>query len=130
MPIDRKAPDVMKLGKDLKPGDVIRFEKRSNDTSIIMKINHLEKFYGGKDHYEFFSFNDCSCGTYTGHLDMNKKYTVIQGRDEIRGIFDRVELELLRHAADIMDHRRELIDIKSAAFDELNKKLEKKKKKR
>ena len=129
MPIDNEAPDVIKLGKDLKPGDIIRAERGSHDTYVIMRINHLQTFYSGKDHYEFFSVNDCTCGTYTSHLDMKKKFNVIQGRKEIIRIFDIIELELLRHAANIMDHRKELVGIKNVVFDDLNGKLNKKKKK-
>lgn len=129
MPIDTKAPDVIKLGKDLLNGDIIRSERGSHGTYVILRINGLKEFYSGESHFEFYDLNDCQCGTFSGHLDLNKKYSVVQSRDEIISAYNTVELDLLRHAADIMNSRNSLIGVRKEAFDRLNNKLAKKKKK-
>ena len=122
MPEDYEKEDSIKLGKDLKIGDCIRSKHGSHSGGIVFRINGLPGFY--KDpHYEVYDINSPMDGPYSTYLDMEAEFTVINSRKEILRYYDAVELALLSHAADIMDHRRDLMVVKRVAIDVLNNKL-------
>jgi len=123
MPKDNDRPDEKKLGKDLVPGDIIRAKKGSNDTCIIVGINNHKDFYNDEDHYEVYDINYCSDGPYLGRFNLNEEFNVVCNRRDILKYYDLVELELLRKAADLVDCRKELINIKKGVIIKLNKEL-------
>ena len=123
MPKDNDRPDEKKLGKDLLPGDIIRAKKGSNDTCIIVGINNHKDFYNNEDHYEVYDINYCSDGPYLGRLDFDEEFDVVCNRKEILKYYNLIELELLRKAADLIDYRKELVNVKNVAITRLNNNL-------
>jgi len=124
MPIDNEVPDVIKLGKDLEPGDLIRGKRGHHSSGIIYRVNGLQKFYSGELHYEFFSLNDGGSGIYSSRLDPEEEFKVVCGRKEIIRAYDIIELSLLRAAANAVEGRTSLVRVKEMAFNNLNKKLD------
>jgi hypothetical protein len=108
----------------LQAGDCIRDSKGHHSAGIIIGVNHLDKFYSGDPHYSFYDINDCT-NSYSGHLDYDEEFTVINSRREILRYYNVIELELLRESADCLDRRRELIGIRRTAIDRMNDKLDK-----
>ena len=115
MPIDNDTPDIIKLGRDLQPGDV------TND-GVVCDVNGLENFYRGEPHYEFFCLND-PCGIYSRRFNPKEDVTVTLSRKKILRAYDIIELGLLRIAANAVEDRNKLVRVKSLAIDRMNKKL-------
>jgi len=124
MTLDNEVPDVIKLGKNLKPGDLIRDKRGHHSSGIIHRVNGLQKFYDGESNYEFFSLNDGGIGVCSSKLDPEEEFKVVCGRKEIIRAYDIIELSLLRTAANAVEGRTSLVRVKEMAFKNLNKKLD------
>jgi len=119
---DWNKEDSIVLGKNLKSGDCIRDKKGFHSAGIIIGINGLPRFYPNENHYQWFDINSPEDGPYSGNLNMEDEFIIINSRREILRYYDIVELALLRYSADLMDYRRNLIDIKKSVINDLNNK--------
>lgn len=125
MPIDNDLPDTFKLGSELEVGDVIRHQKSKHGTGIISRVDKegKSKFWEGRPNYSYYDVNCSSHGSGSTQLDLNEKFQIVNGRKDILRIYKDIDYDLLSMAADILEWRKELVQVKNIMIDRLNKKL-------
>ena len=112
--------DIVKTGKDLLPGDIIRTKGELYSLHIIISIDKHLNFHEQEHNMEYYCVQDGFTESMIGALDYKEEFNVIQNRKEILHYYDIAELELLRKSADVIDFRREIIGVKDLLIDRLN----------
>ena len=113
-----------KIGKNLQPGDVVV------GMGIILKIETkpaIDDFYCGKPWVEYMSLNDAYYGSGTREINLKKEFDVIVSRLDIIEAYERIDGEIAKYIADMMEFRKRYNSLQHDFFTAYNKKYPRKK---
>ena len=117
-------PDmVKKLGKDLKVGDVIK------DHGIVLEVDVEGKniFWGGKPNITTFDISDSYYGPGSRELRIEEEFEIYTERKDLIWAFKKIDCDLSKYIADMMEQRKKLSKIHRDVFDKLNEEKRKQK---
>ena len=94
----------VKKGRDLKRGDVVV------DDGLILDVeldSDPDGFWSGNPNYKYLSINDAYYGASYGQLPLDREYKVLTDRKDIVRVIKKIDSELAKYIADMMEQRKD-----------------------
>lgn len=109
-----------KKGKELKKGDIVNGEGLILDVELD---SDPDGFWNGKPNYKYLSLHDSYHGALCGELKVDNEFEVITERETVIDILKRIDSDLAKCIADMLQQRKEFGEIREDIVNKLNKKM-------